>query len=169
MYGDGLLLPRRDNGSNLVRWAKPAYRTVHHFLTNPVYAGAFAFGRTRVEKRLDEAGRLVLRTRHVPRAEWGVLIPHHPGFVSWERYVRNQEVLRANWHPPRGEGGRAVREGASLLQGLVRCGRCGPRCKWRTRARVTTSPVTCAGQPGRLTSPAPPARAWAAVALTPGC
>jgi predicted DNA-binding transcriptional regulator AlpA len=62
----------------------------------------------------------------VPRAEWSVLIPdHHPGFITWERYVANQDVLRANWRPPRGEGGGAVREGTALLQGLVRCGRCG--------------------------------------------
>jgi excisionase family DNA binding protein len=126
MHGDGLALPRRDNGARLVRWAKPSYRAVHHFLTNPVYAGAFVFGRTKTEKRIDETGRLVVRTRQLPRSEWGVLIPdHHAGFISWERYVANQEALRANWHPPRGEGGGAVREGASMLQGLVRCGLCG--------------------------------------------
>jgi excisionase family DNA binding protein len=126
MHGDGLLLPRRDNGSCLVGWVKPSYRAVHHFLTNPVYAGAFVFGRTRVEKRVDETGRLVVRTRQVPRSEWGVLIPgHHAGFITWERYVANRDALRANWRPPRGEGGGAVREGASMLQGLVRCGLCG--------------------------------------------
>ena len=109
-----------------MHWAAPSYRAVHHLLTNPVYAGAFVFGRTRVEKRLDEGGRLVVRSRQVARSDWAVLIPdHHAGFVSWERYVQNQDLLRANWHPPRGEGGGAVREGASLLQGLVRCGRCG--------------------------------------------
>ena len=37
----------------------------------------------------------------------------------------NQERLRANWRPPRGEGGGAAREGRALLQGLIRCGRCG--------------------------------------------
>ena len=170
MHGDGLLLPRRDNGSRTVRWAKPSYRAVHHLLTNPVYAGSFAFGRTRVEKRLDENGRLVVRTRQVPRSEWAVLIPdHHAGFVSWERYVKNQELLRANWRPPRGEGGGAVREGASLLQGLVRCGRCGRKMQVAYSGQAATSPVTCAGRPGRYTSPVLPARAWAADGWTPGC
>ena len=71
-------------------------------------------------------GRLVTRTRQLPREEWAVLIPdHHPGFVSWERYERIQEVLRANWRPPRGQGGGPVREGTALLQGRLRCGRCG--------------------------------------------
>jgi DNA invertase Pin-like site-specific DNA recombinase/predicted DNA-binding transcriptional regulator AlpA len=126
LHGDGLLIPRRANGSRRIRWAKPSYPAVHDFLTNPVYAGAFVFGRTRVEKRLDDHGRLVVRTRQVPRAEWSVVIPdHHAGFITWERYVANQDALRANWRPPRGEGGGAVREGTALLQGLVRCGRCG--------------------------------------------
>ena len=126
MHGEGVLIPRRANGSRRIRWAKPSYPAIHDFLTNPAYAGAFVFGRTRVQKRLDEGGRLVVRTRQVPRAEWTVLIPdHHPGFISWERYVANQDALRANWHPNRGEGGGAVREGTALLQGLIRCGRCG--------------------------------------------
>jgi excisionase family DNA binding protein len=49
----------------------------------------------------------------------------HPGFISWERYEANQARLRANWRPPRGEGGGTAREGRALLQGLLRCGRCG--------------------------------------------
>ena len=52
---------------------------------------------------------------------------HHPGYISFERYLANQERLRANWRPPRGEGGGAAREGRALLQGLIRCGRCGRR------------------------------------------
>jgi hypothetical protein len=30
-----------------VVWRLPAYNTVHNFLTNPVYAGAYVFGRTK--------------------------------------------------------------------------------------------------------------------------
>ena len=52
---------------------------------------------------------------------------HHPGYISFERYLANQQRLRANWRPPRGEGGGAAREGRALLQGLIRCGRCGRR------------------------------------------
>jgi hypothetical protein len=55
-----------------------------------------------------------------------VLIPgHHPGFITWEKYEANAARLRANWRPPRGHGGGAPREGTALLQGLLRCGRCG--------------------------------------------
>lgn len=126
MRDDGLLLPRRTNGSRRITWAPATYPAIHDFLTNPNYAGAFVFGRTRTEKRLDARGKLVVRTRLLPRAEWEVLIPdHHPGYVSWERWEAVQGELRANWRAPRGHGGGAVREGTALLQGLVRCGHCG--------------------------------------------
>jgi hypothetical protein len=123
---DNLLLPRRPTGSRRVRWAPASYPAIHDFLTNPAYAGPFVFGRRRDDKRLDPNGRLVTRTRELPRSEWAVLIPdHHPGFVTWEHYERIQDRLRANWRPPRGQGGGPVREGTALLQGRVRCGRCG--------------------------------------------
>jgi DNA invertase Pin-like site-specific DNA recombinase len=126
MRGDGLLVPRRPTGSRRVIWAPATYASIHDFLTNPNYAGAFVFGRTRTEKRLDDNGKLIVRTRLLPRNEWEVLIPdHHPGYVAWERYEAIQDELRANWRAPRGQGGGAVREGTALLQGRLRCGRCG--------------------------------------------
>ena len=126
LHGDNLLLPRRPGGARRITWAPASYPAIHDFLTNPAYAGAFVFGRRRTEKRLDERGRIVSRTRELPREQWEVLIvDHHPGYVSWERYVAIQDELRANWRAPRGEGGGAVREGTALLQGRMRCGRCG--------------------------------------------
>ena len=71
-------------------------------------------------------GKLVTSVRVLPREQWAVLIPgHHPGYISWETYEANTARLRANWRPPRGHGGGAPRGGAALLQGLLRCGRCG--------------------------------------------
>jgi len=102
---DNLLIPRRRAGSKRVNWAPASYPAIHDFLTNPAYAGAFVFGRRRDEKRLGPDGRMVKRTRELPREEWAVLIPeHHPGFVTWERYVAIQDRLRANWRPPRVTG-----------------------------------------------------------------
>jgi excisionase family DNA binding protein len=123
---DGLLLPRRANGSNRVTWTAASYPAVHDLLTNPAYAGAFVFGRTRTEKRVQPSGKVTSGVRTVPRDQWTVLIPdHHPGFITWEKYEANTVRLRANWRPPRGHGGGAPREGSALLQGLLRCGRCG--------------------------------------------
>jgi excisionase family DNA binding protein len=120
-------LPRRTVGQRRIRWARASYGAVHDFLTNPAYAGAFVFGRQRQEKRLDEQGELRIRRVGVPLEEWSVCLPeHHPGYVSWDEYLATRVRLKANVRP-RGEGGGAAREGAALLQGLVRCGRCGRR------------------------------------------
>ncbi len=128
LRADGLLLPRRTPGSRTIRWAEATYPAVHDFITNPAYGGAFVYGRTKKVKRVDEAGRIVARVCELPRDEWEVTIPdHHPGYVSWETYLSNQEKLRANARPAHGERGGAVREGPALLQGLVVCGKCGRR------------------------------------------
>jgi biotin operon repressor len=67
------------------------------------------------------------KTIELPLEQWSVCLPeHHPGYVSWDEYLRTRERLRQNVMP-RGEGGGAAREGSALLQGLVRCGRCGRR------------------------------------------
>ncbi|HKS51336.1 MAG TPA: recombinase family protein [Pseudonocardiaceae bacterium] len=123
---DGLLLPRRRNGSRRITWQPATYPAVHDLLTNPAYAGAFVFGRTRTGKRVDAAGRVITSVRLLPREQWAVLIPdHHPGFISWTQYEANTARLRINWRAPRGHGGGPPREGRALLQGLLRCGKCG--------------------------------------------
>jgi DNA invertase Pin-like site-specific DNA recombinase len=123
---DGLLLPRRRTGSRRITWAPATYPAIHDFLSNPAYAGAFVFGRTRAWKRVDSSGKVISGVRELPRDQWAVLIPdHHPGFITWEKYEANTARLRANWRPPRGHGGGAPREGRALLQGLLRCGKCG--------------------------------------------
>jgi DNA invertase Pin-like site-specific DNA recombinase len=123
---DGVLLPRRRTGSRRITWAAASYPAVHDFLSNPAYAGAFVFGRTRTEKRVDASGKVITGVRALPREQWAVLIPdHHPGFITWETYEAIAARLRANWRPPRGQGGGPPREGRALLQGLLRCGRCG--------------------------------------------
>jgi DNA invertase Pin-like site-specific DNA recombinase/predicted DNA-binding transcriptional regulator AlpA len=123
---EGLLLPRRPARTGRIQWAPASYPAVHDFLTNPCYAGAFVFGRNRSEKRLDGQGRVITRTVALPREQWAVLIPeHHHGFIDWPTYEANTAALRANWRPPWGSGGGAAREGTALLQGRIRCGRCG--------------------------------------------
>jgi len=122
----GLLLPRRKAGARRVTWAEASYPAVHDFLTNPAYAGAYVFGRTRTEKRVDCSGKVISTSRVLPQQEWEVLITgHHPGYVGWDTWQDIQARLRANFKLPRGDGGGAARQGAALLSGLVRCGKCG--------------------------------------------
>jgi len=127
LIADGQKLPRRTVGQRRIRWARPSYGAVHDFLTNPAYAGTFAFGKKRQEKRIDADGQIRVKTIELPVEQWSVCLPeHHPGYVSWDEYLATRARLRSNVRP-RGEGGGAAGHGNALLQGLLRCGRCGRR------------------------------------------
>jgi len=166
MRGDGLLLPRRSAGARRVRWAEATYPAVHDLLSNPVYAGAFVFGRTKVERRVDEAGKVATRTREVPLEEWEVCIPdHHPGFISWETYLANRETLRSNWRAPAGEGGGAPREGRASCRASCAVGGAGGAC--RSATRPGRDRVTCARGPFSSMGRGAAARASAAVSWKP--
>ena len=123
---DGLELPRRRAGGR-IEWVPASYGAVIGVLANPCYAGAFAFGRTRNARPAAGQGRPGRSVRRpVPMDQWEVLITgHHRGYITWEEYLGNQQKLHANCPAPAGQGGGAVREGRGLLQGLLRCGRCG--------------------------------------------
>lgn len=125
LLGDSLELPRhRPKGR--IEWTPASHGAVHSMLTNPTYAGVYAFGRTRTGRRLDDEGRVVVSKTPVSDGSWAVVIhDHHPRYISWETYQANQARLVANNAAPKGEGGGAVREGTALLQGILRCGVCG--------------------------------------------
>jgi DNA invertase Pin-like site-specific DNA recombinase/uncharacterized protein YndB with AHSA1/START domain/transposase len=130
-----------------IRWISPTYTAIHHVLTNPVYAGAYAYGKTRSERYVDEHGVVKQRIRHLPIEQWAVLIPeHHPGFIDWSTFQANQARLDANTRPRPHQPGGAVREGAALLQGIAICGHCGRRLRTHYRGRNSTPGYHCAGK-----------------------
>ncbi len=130
-----------------IRWVAPAYTAIHHVLTNPVYAGAYAYGKSRHERYVDEQGTLRKRTRHLPIAEWSVLLPgHHPGFIDWAIFQANQARIDSNVHPQPHQAGGAVREGSALLQGLATCGKCGRRLHTHYQGRNAAPGYHCAGK-----------------------
>jgi DNA invertase Pin-like site-specific DNA recombinase len=144
---EGLKLPLQMHPRGEIRWVEASYTAIHHVLTNPIYAGAYVYGRTRQEIVLDAAGGRKKRLRHLPRAEWQVLIPdHHPGFIDWQTYEANQERLAHNTRPGPHKAGGAAREGAALLQGLARCGHCGRRLHTHYRGRNASPGYHCPGK-----------------------
>jgi DNA invertase Pin-like site-specific DNA recombinase len=144
LRSEELLFPCRRSPYLPIQWVKPTYLSIHHVLSNPVYAGAYTYGKTRRERYLDAMGRVRQRTRHLPRGEWSVLIPeHHPGYISWQTYLANQERIGANIRPRAHHAGGAVREGAALLQGLAVCGRCGRRLRVFYNGRNATPAYYC--------------------------
>jgi DNA invertase Pin-like site-specific DNA recombinase len=133
---EGLRFPLQMHQGCEIRWVEASYTAIHHVLSNPVYAGAYAYGRTRHETTLSDAGVRQKRVRHLPQSEWQVLIKeHHEGFIDWSTYEANQARLAANTRPGPHKAGGAVREGSALLQGLANCGHCGRRLKTHYQGR----------------------------------
>ncbi|UFX12744.1 recombinase family protein [Sinorhizobium meliloti] len=115
----GLDLPvRYANGD--VTWRRPNYATIHRMIANPIYGGAYAYGKSRSVRGYD--GRSGIRRK--ARDEWLALIPDaHEGYVSWERAEEIRKMVSDNVPTSRHHG--APKHGDALLAGLFRCKRCG--------------------------------------------
>ena len=110
-------------------WRRPNYATLHRMVENPVYGGAYAYGRTAVATRYGATGSAT-RISRKPRAEWFALKPQaHEGYVSWERFEAIRKMVSSNIATSRHHG--APKHGEALLAGLIRCLRCGRKLTLR--------------------------------------
>ncbi len=109
-----------------VRWKLPVYNVLHHILTNPIYGGAYVFGRTKTVTRIAQGRKHSVAGVRVPQEQWQVLIPdHHEGYIAWDEYQANQRQITNN-AAMKGQLVRGpARNGGALLAGLLRCGHCG--------------------------------------------
>jgi len=130
---EGLRFPvrRTEVRSQPVVWVQPQYQMFLYVLHNPIYAGAYAFGRTKSVHEFDpdDPGKLKVKQVKVPIEQWPVLIhDHHAQYISWPQYEENQKRIWNNRQNERRDNEDVkgpIREGWALLQGLVRCGHCG--------------------------------------------
>jgi excisionase family DNA binding protein len=116
----------RDPGERKMIWKLPVYSNIHAILTSPIYAGAYAFGKTETRTHIVNGRARKTAGHPKPRHEWTVLIQdRHLGYISWQEYERNQAMMSANNHMQSGWEPKAGRGGRALLSGLLRCRRCG--------------------------------------------
>lgn len=122
----GLQLPvaRRNGAVRRIEWRAPAYHSFVQILRNPIYAGAYAFGRTEARTRMVEGHAVKTSGHHKAMADWNTLIPdNHEGYIDWARFEENQRMLEENAHMKRRAARKSGRGGRALLTGMVRCGR----------------------------------------------
>ena len=133
----GRRFPRRAYGgvwAGQVRWGRLTHARAAGILRNPVYAGAYVFGRRRSRQVVDPDGSVHSSVTLLPRDQWEVLIPgHHAGYITWEAYLANEAKLAAN---RTNAGARPPREGTALCQGIVFCGACGRSMQVRYQDRL---------------------------------
>jgi len=109
-----------------VQWKAPVYNTLYHILTNPIYAGAYVYGRSASKVRIEHGRKHIVRGHRVDQSDWQVLLrDHHQGYIGWDEFERNQRLIRDNVNGKNWESRGPVRRGEALLAGLFRCGHCG--------------------------------------------
>ena len=141
MHQEQVTLPGLDRDpvwGDRLRWRLPHYNSILNLLQNPLYAGAYAFGRTETRTHVVAGAPHTTRGHRRPRAQWMVLLrDHHEGYIPWDAYERNQQLLADNAQMKGQMAAGAVRGGRSVLAGLLRCASCGRRLQVTYGGRVT--------------------------------
>ena len=119
-------------------WAALAMMAGQDLLTNPIYAGAYVFGRTGSSVTIEAGRKRIVRGFRKDRGAWEVLIPdHHEGYIGWAEFERNQRLIADNANGKSFMSRGSIRRGEALLAGLLRCGHCGR--KLHERANVPSA------------------------------
>jgi hypothetical protein len=121
---------------------EPTFSNVRGILQKPAYAGAYTFGRVRVDPTRQQPGVSHSGKVRQPIDRWEVCIQDaFPAYLSWEEFVTNQKRLAANQnnYPQKKPG--VVRKGRALLQGIALCGVCGGHLRLRYAGRQADLPI----------------------------
>ena len=130
---EGLELPgwAWEDGRRTTAWRLPTYQVILRMLGHPIYAGAYAWGKTQTTSVLD-GGRVRQVSHDKPREEWLVLqLDHHEGYIDWATHERIQTMIRKNRQICASVEPGAAKRGPALLAGLIRCRRCGMKLRVR--------------------------------------
>jgi DNA invertase Pin-like site-specific DNA recombinase len=78
-------------------WRPADSARILHILKNPAYAGAYVYGRHRYDPTRRRAGHPKSGTVRVAREDWPVCLREaHPGYISWDEFLLNQQQLADN-------------------------------------------------------------------------
>jgi DNA invertase Pin-like site-specific DNA recombinase len=124
-------------------WSHLTHSRALGILKNPAYAGTYVYGRYKYKRYVASDGGIRTKCTRLPMSQWSVLIQnHHEGYISWQEYLDNQEMLQRN--RTNGEENLLsgpAREGLALCQGLLLCGACGRRLSIRYKGNGGIYPV----------------------------
>lgn len=125
-----------------LEWRRPNRMTLQNMFKNPIYAGAYAYGRRATDPRRKIAGRPSSGRTVVSAEQCQVFLKDRfPAYIPWEQYERNRERLRANRAVAEQMG--AAKHGPSLLSGLVVCRKCGRRMNIQYGSSTTRHTYIC--------------------------
>ena len=123
-----LPIARGSEEAREIIWQPARYHAVHSVLKNPIYAGAYTYGRSKTTTRIEAGQKRVFRQKKNRREDWAVLImDHHEGYIDRDVYQSNQTMIAHNENARGGAVRGPVKHGEALLAGLLRCGHCGAK------------------------------------------
>lgn len=132
-----MMLPSRDISTREITWISVRQGSVLRILRNPIYAGAYVFGKKEERMGLVDGKLRRRKIKKLPQEEWKCVIhDRHPAYITWDEYMANQKKIYENRaHHFYGEQRGAAREGRALLQGIILCGKCGRRMQVRYQGK----------------------------------
>ena len=123
-------------------WKLPALTFIPSLLHNPIYAGAYVYGRRPTQKILE--GGEIKKSQHAiisPEEAKVFIKDNHEPYISWSSYLRNKKMIENNGTNFQADATiLAAREGQGLLTGLLRCARCGHKLHVRYWGKKGTTP-----------------------------
>ncbi len=135
------------NGNRL-EWKLPSVNVLGNLLKNPIYAGAYAYGKTKRVVEIREGRKHIKKGTLLPQSQWMVLIhDHHEAYISWDEYQNNMAVIAQNANRKRPVVSGSVGRGEALLSGILRCGHCGSKLMTRYQGSTGKARVyACRGK-----------------------
>jgi hypothetical protein len=126
-HANGLLFPKHRGGwEGPLEWGRLTCQRVGAALTNPLYAGAYVYGRITRRAAAKPLAQMHQQKVRLPQEAWlATLWQAFPGYLSQSEFEANMAQLERNRPKIRGKGHR--HDGRALLSGIVLCGRCGRR------------------------------------------
>ena len=127
MKAEGVHFPRPSDGKRMtaLEWCPVRYRNIISVLKKPFYAGTYAYGKSEKRTAIVDGHPRKTYGHGKPFGSWEVMLQgHHPGYIGWAEYERNQALLATNAFG-KAVGAKAGRGGRALLAGLLTCARCG--------------------------------------------
>ncbi len=131
-----------------LEWKLPSVNVMGNLLKNPIYAGSYAYGKTKRLVEIREGRKHIKKGTVLPQNQWTVLIhDHHESYIEWDEYQKNMATIAQNTNRKRPVVTGSVGRGEALLSGILRCGHCGSKLMTRYQGSTGKTRVyVCRGK-----------------------